>query len=536
MNIGIDLDNTIIQYDSSFLKAAKFLKVEIPEEILEKEELKKFIRSSKGGELLWQKVQGLAYGKFAIGFAQLYPGVKRFLWRSKYRNHTVKIISHKTIYGNFDSEQYLLRDTAEKFLQLNNIFDCEEPLVEGLFFLSSREEKIQKIIQENSEIFIDDLIEVVDELAKYDSIKVIHFERSKKEIFSDSKVLKKSDWHQIDNLINNSWEDLEVIVLVKKLMKCQITDVEKIAIGRNSAVYKLATADQGLLKLKIYPIDEGHDRLKSEYFSNQIINDYNFNCISKPIAIDESLSVALYQWIEGDLIQKFELEDITECANFIGELNKIKGDSRFESIGTASAACLSGRDIENQLMNRLVEFKKVDNHELRKFLNEEFTPFVNQHVSDVKKEWSFDYSYEEDLKKEQLTLSPSDFGFHNMIKTGDGKLNYIDFEYFGFDDPVKLMSDFYYHPGMNLNSKQKEHWILEISRHFSEEILQRFNLFKSLYGLIWCLIILNEFRSEIWERRNLANPDKEREKSFLLKGQLNKAIELFNSIKIESNH
>ena len=125
---------------------------------------------------------------------------------------------------------------------------------------------------------------------------------------------------------------------------------------------------------------------------------------------------------------------------------------------------------------------------------------------------------------------------HNAIKDFSGETVYIDFEYFGFDDPVKLMSDFYYHPGMNLNSKQKEHWILEISRHFSEEILQRFNLFKSLYGLIWCLIILNEFRSEIWERRNLANPDKECEKSYLLKGQLNKAIELFNSIKIESNH
>ena len=42
-------------------------------------------------------------------------------------------------------------------------------------------------------------------------------------------------------------------------------------------------------------------------------------------------------------------------------------------------------------------------------------------------------------------MSPSDFGFHNVIKKDDF-LYFIDFEYAGLDDPVKLICDFYCQP------------------------------------------------------------------------------------------
>ena len=47
-------------------------------------------------------------------------------------------------------------------------------------------------------------------------------------------------------------------------------------------------------------------------------------------------------------------------------------------------------------------------------------------------------------------LSPSDFGLHNAMRDEDGRLRFIDFEYFGWDDPVKLVSDTALHPGSEL--------------------------------------------------------------------------------------
>ena len=40
-------------------------------------------------------------------------------------------------------------------------------------------------------------------------------------------------------------------------------------------------------------------------------------------------------------------------------------------------------------------------------------------------------------------ISPSDFGFHNTLVRPDGELQFLDFEYAGFDDPAKLVGDFY---------------------------------------------------------------------------------------------
>ena len=60
------------------------------------------------------------------------------------------------------------------------------------------------------------------------------------------------------------------------------------------------------------------------------------------------------------------------------------------------------------------------------------------------------------IKNKLEILSPSDFGFHNSLKTKKDQIIFFDFEYFGKDDPVKLAADFLLHPGMTLNLQQKK--------------------------------------------------------------------------------
>ena len=57
------------------------------------------------------------------------------------------------------------------------------------------------------------------------------------------------------------------------------------------------------------------------------------------------------------------------------------------------------------------------------------------------------------LKPNELILSPSDFGFHNIIKKNN-KLYFFDFEYAGMDDPVKLICDYICQPDYKLNKRQ----------------------------------------------------------------------------------
>ena len=99
MKIGIDLDNTIINYAEVLKSVAQSLNIIDKSWSGSKEELKLFLKTKEHGRYLWERVQGLAYGKF-IFEASLFPGVFRFLWLCKKRQIEVHVISHKTILGH----------------------------------------------------------------------------------------------------------------------------------------------------------------------------------------------------------------------------------------------------------------------------------------------------------------------------------------------------------------------------------------------------------------------------------------------------
>src|SRR5258707_15893745 len=64
-------------------------------------------------------------------------------------------------------------------------------------------------------------------------------------------------------------------------------------------------------------------------------------------------------------------------------------------------------------------------------------------------------AFDAELPQEWRSLVPSDFGFHNSLRRPDGSLAFLDFEYFGWDDPVKLTADILLHPGKPLKPSQR---------------------------------------------------------------------------------
>jgi thiamine kinase-like enzyme len=103
-------------------------------------------------------------------------------------------------------------------------------------------------------------------------------------------------------------------------------------------------------------------------------------------------------------------------------------------------------------------------------------------------------------------LSPSDFGFHNSLRRGDGRLVFLDFEYFGWDDPAKTVSDFLLHPAMELSPALRERFLTGALKAFGDPGLgARVRAVYPLFGLKWCAILLNEFTLEHMERRCFAD-------------------------------
>ena len=133
-------------------------------------------------------------------------------------------------------------------------------------------------------------------------------------------------------------------------------------------------------------------------------------------------------------------------------------------------------------------------------------------------------------------LNPSDFGFHNAVRQPSGAYAFFDFEYFGWDDPVKATADVVFHAGMALSEELGHLFEKRMIRFWSEtdsDFPRRLRTTAPLYGLIWCGIILNEFLPERWERRVLAGGTVD--KALILSRQLDKARRLLCRIEERYN-
>ena len=99
------------------------------------------------------------------------------------------------------------------------------------------------------------------------------------------------------------------------------------------------------------------------------------------------------------------------------------------------------------------------------------------------------------LTKEEMIVSPSDFGFHNIIQKNK-KLFFIDFEYTGLDDPIKLLCDFYCQPDQSITDRQKKIFIknLSLKNNNMKKLVSYVKIFLSFHKLKWCCIMLNEFK------------------------------------------
>jgi len=140
--------------------------------------------------------------------------------------------------------------------------------------------------------------------------------------------------------------------------------------------------------------------------------------------------------------------------------------------------------------------------------------------------------YDMIINRDQQILSPSDFGFHNALRKKNGSLVFLDFEYFGWDDPVKLMCDFAFHPGMALSMEMRKYWFQESLKLYGEGLIPRLNASWPLYGLCWVLILLNEFRGDIWKRRCAADSTITDSREDLQQLQLERARNLLKFIDL----
>jgi hypothetical protein len=164
MIIGIDFDNTLVNYDDVFFQRALKSGVIDDRSALYKKQLRDKVRLLPDGELLWQQLQSYVYTK-GMPQAQLIDGVKRFFISCKKADVRTYIVSHKTVYASGAFKEINLRNVALDWMEANGFFspDVLGLNIDQVYFEPTRALKIERIKALGCTHFIDDLEEVFKE-------------------------------------------------------------------------------------------------------------------------------------------------------------------------------------------------------------------------------------------------------------------------------------------------------------------------------------------------------------------------------------
>ena len=491
MNIGIDLDNTIINYDNIFEKAAKNKNLVDENWCGRKENIKKEILKQKNGTLIWQFIQGEVYGDL-IKNANLNTGVYQFILRALVNDCKIYIISHKTKYAQH-SKKILLRDKSTKYLINKNIIGKIN--IKNIFYENSRRDKINRINKKNLSWYIDDLSVI---------LKDKRLENKSKKILYQKKSLRKyvdfctNDWYEISNIIFGPINNIER----KRILKLEynylgIKTIKNLTrMMSNSDVYELNTKN-GKYVAKIYPYENNNN------ISSRFLNEVNaYNLLEKNSVIEipkiktfnKELNTIIFHKIRGDVCKKIDNSQVKEAVHFICKLKDIKDRSNKKITFKAKEACLCISDIHEQINSRFEKLKKLsrENVKIKNHLTDLLEAYKTLISNNNKNKLSAGM-----LRYKYQILSPSDFGYHNaLIK--NKKAIWYDFEYLGLDDPSKLIIDFILHPAMKLTVEQKKLWYKLTTTLFSNDLSlkNRINVYWPFFCIRWSLIILLKIKNK----------------------------------------
>lgn len=300
----------------------------------------------------------------------------------------------------------------------------------------------------------------------------------------------------------------------------KILTIEAIHRGGNNQLYRINCQDQSYILKKYFQHPEDlRDRLEAEYSFLNIAIDRAPGHTSTPLAKSEADRAALYEFVEG--VPVTHSSDVTpahikQAAGFIAKLNCVGSEGGvLRGIASASEACFSIETHISRVDNRLDELTGVPNSDVN---NRDFEVFIGKllarwqtikaHIIQTCQcDQLLDFSAE--LAPCERILSPSDFGFHNALIRNDGSVAFLDFEYAGWDDPAKLIGDFFSQVAIPIDVGYFKVFVETAfsGREDYATLYRRANLLLAVYKIKWCCIVLNVFLVRHLARRKFADSE-----------------------------
>jgi len=292
-------------------------------------------------------------------------------------------------------------------------------------------------------------------------------------------------------------------------------DVQPLTGGANNRVFRVEMRDgPALLKAYFHHPADPRDRLGSEFSFATFAWNQGIRSIPRPLEADPGHRLGLYEFIAGLPFRGTEPSDehVKQAVDFLVELNRYKETEEARRLPDAAEACFSidrhlelvdGRIRKLGLMDR----KHPMASEAWELVETNLKPLwvlIRRSVSARAKNIGLQTA--RPLEHSLKCVSPSDFGFHNALVDAEGWIRFVDFEYAGWDDPAKMVCDFFCQPEVPVPMKYFRDMVGSVEDVLGNPsgLACRCELLMTVYCMKWSCIVLNEFVAVSAERRRFS--------------------------------
>lgn len=271
-----------------------------------------------------------------------------------------------------------------------------------------------------------------------------------------------------------------------------LTGVTTIKEDGDNYVYKVEQADGTRSVLKQYhSTSDVESRLDTQSKHLSILRDCGISCIPKPVWNQGSW--AIYDYVPGEAPDPNDQKVIKQVSDFLAQLDTKGDELRKHNLPMADDARLTLASYVaavNKLWAKVFSAAQAGHQDVMFFMMTDLEQLRQDNINHYylwckRKNWDKDH----ELDTKELIFSPVDFGLHNARLTPSGELVFLDLEHSGWDDPAKLLADFFYNTEQNLEMKHKLQVLDTFVKHrdWDKGFLNRFWAVSDIVAVEWIL-------------------------------------------------
>ncbi|MFZ6015613.1 MAG: phosphotransferase [Patescibacteria group bacterium] len=287
--------------------------------------------------------------------------------------------------------------------------------------------------------------------------------------------------------------------------------------GSNNRVFQLQLQDGSLLLLKQYFSDDRR-RMFREWNVYAIIREHGLMQVPQPMISDQENQIAIYEFIQGEKKTAAQLsrKDIAHMAEFLADLHRISPDQVSVPLPRSIMSSQSmAQTIDVLIYGRMSEIEAETDQgkthpRLAEFLVQEDVFARVRQALRVFREKTGPKIISHEIPDQDLRLTPADFGPHNMIFPANRKPYFVDFEYGGWDHPLRVVGEYVNHDralGMSPQDKQffLDHYVA--CSPLDPDLLELLPYMRCLSEIEWIMIYISSMNVSKLKARSFADPD-----------------------------